>query len=104
MCVFVSAHRFQRRRRKGREAGYGEQNLIRSIEKIEMRVDGAVSCRHKEGGAMCVVDGNVGLETRSAAGLLDNVRWRIDRQDVDPAQAHGGWFAGVIKTALADEA
>ena len=68
-----------------------------------MGVRGAVGGGDKDCGAAGVVDGDVGLEAGSAAGLFDDVRGRVGGQEMDPAQADAGGLAGVVESLLVDE-
>lgn len=68
-----------------------------------MGVDRTVRGSEEDGGAPRVVDGDIGLEAAAAARLFDDVRRRVDWQDVNPAETNTGRFAGVVESLLAVE-
>ena len=89
--------------RERRQTGQGEQQFVRGIEEVQVSVDRTVRGGEEDGGAPRVVDGDIGREARAAARFFDDVRGRVNWQDVNPAETNAGRFAGVVESLLTDE-
>jgi len=101
--VRTSESRFGWRRWQRRQAGYCEQKLVGCVVEVQVGVDGAVGGSEEDGCPTSVVEGDVGFKAGSAAGLLDDVRGRVDGQDVNPAEADACGLAGVVESFLTDK-
>lgn len=103
MRVGAPGCRFRGRRWQRRETRHGEQKFVRGVEEVDMGIDRAVGCGHKDGSVAGVIESDIRLETSSASRLLDDVRRGISGQDVNPAKADARRLAGVVESFLAQE-
>jgi hypothetical protein len=89
--------------RERRQTGQGEQKVVRGVEEVLVSVARTVRGSEEDGGSPRVVDGDIGGEAGASACLFDDVRWRVNWQDVDPTETNTSWFAGVVESLLAEE-
>ena len=71
--VFTLGCRFGRWGWKRWQTCYSEQKFVRSIEEIQVGIEGAVGGGEKDSGVARVVDGYVGGKPRSPTCLFDDV-------------------------------
>ncbi len=81
----------------------GEQQFVRGIEEVHMSIDGTVDNCEKYGSVLRVVDGEVGREAGTTARFFNDVRKRINWQQMNPPETDTGWFAGMIESLLTDQ-
>lgn len=86
-----------------RQPGYGEEEFVRGIEEVQVGVDGTVCGGEEDGGAARLIDGDIGFEAGAPTRLFDDVRRRVNWQDVNPSETDSGRFASVVESLLADE-
>ena len=94
---------FGRWRRQRRQTGQGEQEFVRGIEEVQVSADRTVRRSEEDRGVPRVVDGDIGLKAGATARFLNDVRRRVDWQDVNPSETNTGWFAGMVESLLAYE-
>ncbi len=90
-------------RRERRQTGQGEQKFVRGIEQVQVSVDRTIRGCEEDGGAPRVVDGDIGRESSAAARFFDDVRRRVDWQDVNPSETDASRFTGMVKPLLTEE-
>ena len=64
---------FGRWRWERRQTGYSEQKLVRSIEEIQVGLDGSVGGGEEDRGVARVIDGYISGKPRSPTCLFDDV-------------------------------
>ena len=94
---------FGRWRRQRRQTGQGEQEFVRGIEEVEVSFHRTVRRSEEDRGMPRVVDGDIGLEACATARFFNDVRWRVDWQDMNPSETNTGRFAGMVESLLAYE-
>ncbi len=99
----MSRPRPRRRWWQRRQASHRQQKLVRSIEEVHVRVDCAIRCSHKDSRSARVVDRDIRREARAATRLLDDVRRRVGRQNVNPAEADARRFSCMVESFLAHQ-
>src|ERR1700730_1686839 len=76
---------------------------VRGRTRLLIGVAGTIRGGEKDGGAARVTDGDIGFEAGAATRFFDDVRGAVEWQDVNPAETHTGWLAGVVESLFADQ-